>query len=151
MRQGSVRFKCTKVPLLSLFPLEQADDYIPICVPLHCLLISITRSFRMPHAQANRNFNGDRDPSSRDLRSQILQRDPPPPERMWRRKGPYLGWMISMIVHIGRRWHDGRMAPSIVAGMTKFAGLTNAKLRRRDDGSGPRETETERFFWCVLL
>ena len=66
------------------------------------------------------------------------------PRTMWRRKGPYLG-RISMIVHIGRRWHDDRMPPSDRCRHDKFAGLSNAKLRRRDDGRGPRETETERF------
>jgi hypothetical protein len=121
-----------------------------ICVPLHCLLISITRSFRMPHAHANRNFNGDRDPSSRDLRSQILQRDPPPPERMWRRKGPYFGRMISMIVHIGRRWHDDRMAPSIVSGMTSSRGF-----RMLSSGEETMDVDRERpnreILGCVLL
>ncbi len=61
-------------------------------------------------------------------------------------KGPllYLG-RISMIVHISRRWHDDRMPPSDRCRHDKLAGLSNAKLRRRDDGRGPRETETERF------
>jgi hypothetical protein len=60
--------------------------------------------------------------------------------------------MAEASINMLHQQHDDRMPPSIVAGMTKFMGLSNAKLRQRDvDVDRERQRQRDFSRVCSLV